>query len=126
MMLARDMDKIIYDDAFNTGGKKYAEMLSGTYRHVLAAHKLFEDEDGDLMYFSKENNSNGCVNTVDLTYPSAPLFLAYNPQLAKGMITSILKYTKSRRWDFDFAAHDLGTYPHANGNVYGNPWANDG
>lgn len=126
MMQARDMDKIIYDDAFNTGGKKYAEMLSGTYRHVLAAHKLFEDEDGDLMYFSKENNSNGCVNTVDLTYPSAPLFLAYNPQLAKGMITSILKYTKSRRWDFDFAAHDLGTYPHANGNVYGNPWANDG
>ncbi len=126
MAVARDMDKLIYEDGFNTGGKKYAEMLSGTYRHCLAAHKLFEDEDGDLMYFSKENNSNGCVNTVDLTYPSAPLFLSYNPQLEKGMITSILKYQKSGRWNYDFAAHDLGTYPHANGNVYGNPNANDG
>lgn len=126
MAYARDMDKLIYEDAFNTGGKKYAELLSGTYRHCLAAHKLFQDADGDIMYFSKENNSNGCVNTVDLTYPSAPIFLAYNPQLEKGMITSILKYQATGRWNFDYAAHDLGTYPHANGNVYGNPWANDG
>lgn len=131
MMVARDMDKLIYEDAFNAGGKKYAELLSGAYRQCMAAHKLFVDEDGDLMFFSKENNSNGCVNTVDLTYPSAPIFLVYNPQLEKGMITSILKYTYNKgqwqdRWNFDFAAHDLGTYPHANGNVYGNPWANDG
>lgn len=131
MMRSRDMDKLIYEDAFNTGGQKYAEMLSGTYRQVMAAHKLFQDNDGDLMFFSKENNSNGCVNTVDLTYPSAPIFLVYNPQLEKAMITSIMKYTYNKgewqsRWNFDFAAHDLGTYPHANGNVYGNPWANDG
>lgn len=126
MAVARDMDKLIYEDAFNAGGKKYAELLSGAYRQCMAAHKLFQDEDGDLMFFSKENNSNGCVNTVDLTYPSAPLFLAYNPELEKGMITSILKYQYTGRWNFDYAAHDLGTYPHANGNVYGNPWANDG
>lgn len=116
----REQDKTIYDDALKSGNDKYAELLSGSYRHVLAAHKLFEDKDGNLLYFSKENNSNGCVNTVDLTYPSSPLFLLYNTDLLKGMIRSILDYCgNSDRWGFkDFAAHDIGTYPHANGQVY--------
>ena len=47
---------------------------SASYRQVISAHKLFTDKEGNLLWFSKENNSNGCVNTVDLTYPSAPLF----------------------------------------------------
>lgn len=111
-------DKQIYDDGLSSGNYKYAELLSGCYRHVIAAHKIFQDNKGNLLFFSKENNSNGCVNTVDLTYPSAPLFLIYNTDLMKGMCTSILDYCESSRWGFDFAAHDLGTYPHANGQVY--------
>ncbi len=122
----RKQDKTIYDDGLAAGGLKYAELLSGTYRHVNAAHKLFKDDEGHLLFFSKENDSNGCVNTVDLTYPEAPLYLAYNPQLEKGMITSILEYEATGRWPYAFAAHDLGTYPHANGNVYGDPRRNDG
>ena len=111
-------DKQIYDDGLAAGNAKYAELLSGCYRHVIAAHKIFQDNKGNLLFFSKENNSNGCVNTVDLTYPSAPLFLIYNTDLMKGMCTSILDYCQSNRWGFDFAAHDLGTYPHANNQVY--------
>ena len=119
MERCRALDKQIYDDALRVGNTHYAEILSGVYRHVLAAHKLFEDNEGHLLYFSKENNSNGCVNTVDLTYPSAPLFLAYNPDLQKGMMTSIFEYSRSGRWTKPFAAHDIGTYPIANGQVYG-------
>ena len=119
MQRCRDFDKLIYDDGLQAGNTHYAEMLSATYRHVIAAHKLFQDEDGNLLFFSKENNSNGCVNTVDLTYPEAPLFLAYNPELQKAMMTSIFDYSLSGRWTKPFAAHDLGTYPIANGQVYG-------
>lgn len=119
MKRCRDFDATIYDDAYQVGGKKYADLLSGSYRHVIAAHKLFRDDEGTLLFFSKENDSNGCVNTVDLTYPESPLFLIYNPELQKAMMTSILDYSKSGRWTKPFAAHDLGQYPRANGQVYG-------
>ncbi len=119
MARCRQFDKTIYDDGMAAGGKQYAEILSGSYRHVMAAHKLFQDDEGNLLWFSKENNSNGCVNTVDLTYPEAPLFLVYNPELQKAMMTSIFDYSLSGRWTKPFAAHDLGTYPIANGQVYG-------
>ena len=119
MTRCRALDARIYDDGLASGNAHYAELLSGSYRQVIAAHKLFEDDGGRLLFFSKENNSNGCVNTVDLTYPSAPLFLLYNPELQKAMMTSIFEYTYTGRWSKTFAAHDLGTYPHANGQVYG-------
>ena len=119
MERCRALDEMIYDDAAKAGGQKYAEICSASYRQVMSAHKLFTDKEGNLLWFSKENNSNGCVNTVDLTYPSAPLFLIYNPDLEKAMMTSIFEYSASGRWNKPFAAHDVGTYPIANGQVYG-------
>ena len=118
MRRCRDFDEMIYTDAERAGGRKYAEILSAAYRQVIAAHKLFTDNEGRLMFFSKENASNGCINTVDLTYPSAPLFLVYNTELMKGMMTSIFEYSASGRWNKPFPAHDLGKYPIANGQAY--------
>ena len=118
MRKCREQDKVIYDDGFKSGGEKYAEILAGHYRLVIAAHKLFKDNQGNLLFFSKENNSNGSVNTVDLTYPSSPIFLLYNPELQKGMMTSIFEYSKTGKWTKPFACHDLGTYPIANGQTY--------
>ena len=119
MARCRAMDARIYDDGLASANAHYAELLSASYRQVIAAHKLFEDDGGRLLFFSKENNSNGCVNTVDLTYPSAPLFLIYNYELQKAMMTSIFEYSATGKWSKQFAAHDLGTYPIANGQVYG-------
>lgn len=99
-------------------GKDYQLILSAAARQVLAAHKLIRDPRGELLYFSKECHSNGCINTVDVTYPAVPMFLCYAPELVKAMLTAIFEFAGMPCWKFDFAPHDIGTYPLADGQVY--------
>jgi hypothetical protein len=106
-------------DLEREGGEHYAELAVLTYRQTLAAHKLVADVDGTPMLFSKENFSNGCIDTVDVAYPSSPFFLLLNPRLLEAQLRPIVEYARLPRWKWPFAPHDLGTYPLANGQVYG-------
>ena len=126
---ARDYDKLtqrcaafdaeLMGDLTQERGAKYAQLCALAYRQCFAAGKVVADANGQPLQFCKENHSNGCIGTSDVFYPMSPQFLLFGPSLAKSFLVPFMNYAASERWRFPFAPHDLGTYPHANGQVYG-------
>jgi hypothetical protein len=120
-LLTRSMafDNELMADMRVVGGEKYARLAALAYRQMLAAHKLVADSDGTAMFFPKENFSNGCIATVDVIYPSSPFTMLFSPVLLQAQLEPVMEYAAMSRWKWPFAPHDLGTYPLADGQVYG-------
>lgn len=116
---AAAFDAQLQQDAEAIGGTEYAFLCNMAYRQSVAAHKLICDEEGNILFLSKENDSNGCIGTVDVSYPSMPLFLMFNTEYVKGMLRPIFRFANCEVWEEDFAPHDVGRYPYAWGQVYG-------
>lgn len=112
-------DRELMSDLEAAGGLEYARLAALAYRQCFAAGKFVADANGQPIQFSKENHSNGCIATSDVFYPMSPQFLLFGPSLAKSFVVPFMEYAASDRWKFPFAPHDLGTYPKANGQVYG-------
>lgn len=112
-------DQQFMADFAGVGGPDYARFCALAYRQAIGAHKLAAGPKGEPMLFPKECFSNGCIGTVDVLYPAAPIFAMFNNELLKATATPVFEYAMTERWKFPFAPHDLGTYPLANGQVYG-------
>ncbi len=112
-------DRELAADLVAAGGQPYADICTLAYRQCFAAGKFVADTNGQPLQFSKENHSNGCIATSDILYPMSPQFLLFGPTLTKSVLVPFMEYASSERWKFPFAPHDLGQYPHANGQRYG-------
>ena len=116
---AERYDAELQKDLVATGGPEYAAIAALAFRQAIAAHKLVEDENGVPFFMPKENFSNGSISTVDVLYPSMPMFLFLNPKLVEAQLEPVVRYAQTSHWKFPFAPHDLGVYPLANGQLYG-------
>src|ERR1700721_3677726 len=103
-------DAALTADMLKAGGDEYAYLTTLVFRQTIAAHKLVADLDGAPMLFSKENDSNGCIDTVDVPYPSSPFFLFFNPELLQAQLEPLMRYASLPRWRFPFAPHGLGRF----------------
>lgn len=115
---ADEFDRRLAADA-GAIGQDYLLITRAAVRQTMAAHKLVQTVSGELLFLSKECHSNGCIATVDITYPSMPMFLLYNPDLIAGMLRPIFTFARMPVWQFDFAPHDAGTFPYCLGQTYG-------
>ena len=119
MTRCETFDRELMSDLTAAGGQEYANLAALAYRQCFAAGKFVADANGQPIQFCKENHSNGCVSTSDVFYPMSPQFLLFGPSLAKSFVVPFMNYAACERWKFPFAPHDLGTYPKADGQVYG-------
>ncbi|MGA2540094.1 MAG: DUF4965 domain-containing protein [Verrucomicrobiota bacterium] len=110
-----EFDRDLMRDLEKAGGRQYATLGALAYRQTIGMHDLVADSKGMPLLFSKEPSSSGNIDTVDVIYPSIPLFMLFNPGLVRAMLVPLLDYCNSPIIKHDSCPHDLGIYPHATG-----------
>ncbi|KAK7695932.1 hypothetical protein QCA50_000571 [Cerrena zonata] len=93
------------------------------YSSALSRAKAFDAQDSsgafnasDVLLFMKEISSDGNVNTVDVIFPSWPLFLYTNPTLGKQLLLPLFEYQATGQYPNKWSVHDMGAnYPKALG-----------
>jgi hypothetical protein len=112
---ANALDASITSAAVSAGGVHYASLCAVATRQAFGGVELVNTTAAPWM-FLKEISSDGNVSTIDVVYPSFPIFYYLNPTLLSLLIAPILAYAESGLWPKTFCLHDLGSsYPNASG-----------
>jgi hypothetical protein len=118
--LSSELDDKIDKDSKAAAGDNYAILTTLAARQAFGATQLVGTEDKHYL-FLKEISSNGNTQTVDVIYPTAPIFYYTNPELVKLLLDPHFENQESGHYPNKYAIHDLGThYPNATGHADGN------
>ncbi|TBU49426.1 hypothetical protein BD309DRAFT_76359 [Dichomitus squalens] len=101
----------------------YADIVALSVRQALGAIEITVSKDStgkfntsDITTFLKEISSDGNVNTVDVVFPSWPIFLYTNPAIGKQLLLPLFEYQATGQYPNKWAVHDMGSsYPKAVG-----------
>ncbi len=120
---AADIDCAVTDKALNIS-KHYADIVALSVRQSFAAVEFTIPESDhnvtDVMAFIKEISSDGNVNTLDIIFPTFPIYYVTNPDIIRLLLEPVLRYLQAGRWPREWAIHDIGSsYPNADGHDTG-------
>ncbi|KAI1787276.1 hypothetical protein LXA43DRAFT_716833 [Ganoderma leucocontextum] len=118
---ANQFDSQVSNDA-NRISSGYASLVALSIRQTFGAIEITVPQHNDgsfdtsnVLTFMKQM-ADASVNTVDVIYPSWPLFLYTNPTIAKSLIMPLLQYQTSGQYPNRWCVHDMGSnYPNATG-----------
>ncbi|TVY81710.1 Glutaminase A [Lachnellula suecica] len=113
------VDHAIAHDALAAGGQDYLTITSLSVRQAFAGVQLCGTIDKPYL-FLKEISSDGNLQTVDVLFPSIPIFLYANPILIKYMLDPLYENQEAGLFPQKYSIHDLGShYPQATGHPSG-------
>lgn len=117
--LTTTFDNKVAGDANAAAGADYVTITSLAVRQAFAATFLAGTPDTPYL-FLKEISSDGNVNTVDVIFPSHPIWLYSNPQLLKLLLDPLFINQESGQYPNMYSMHDVGAhYPNATGHPDG-------
>ncbi|KAI0650359.1 DUF1793-domain-containing protein [Trametes meyenii] len=118
---AKAFDAKVDADA-NKISADYASIVELSIRQGFGAVETTVGRDGDsfntsdVLTFMKEISSDGNVNTVDVIFPSWPLFLYTEPKIGKQLLLPLFEYQATGQYPNKWSVHDMGaSYPKAVG-----------
>ncbi|CZT51621.1 probable glutaminase A [Rhynchosporium secalis] len=113
------LDHKIAVDSLKTGGQDYLTITSLSARQAFGAVQLCGTPAKPYL-FLKEISSDGNTQTVDVLFPTMPIFLYLNPSLVKYMLDPLYENQEAGRFPQTYSLHDLGAnYPRAIGHPTG-------
>jgi len=114
-------DRKLMEETSSVGGEKYAQVCALAYRQALSSQKLvWNDKLQTVWNFQKEASTDGDLQTMDVIYPTSPLYMYVNPELLKLALAPVLTYANNETnttYNDPFSPHQLGTYPIADANT---------
>jgi hypothetical protein len=112
-------DETLAVDSLAAGGEDYLTITSLSVRQAFAGVQLCGTSEKPYL-FLKEISSDGNIQTVDVLFPSMPIFLYSNPILLKYLLDPLFENQEAGLFPQTYAMHDLGaSYPRAIGHPTG-------
>jgi hypothetical protein len=117
---ANALDTRVLTDAYKAEGQAYADIVSFSLRQAIGGTEFGGNKSSPILYL-KEISSDGNMQTVDVMFPSTPVYYYLNADFIKYLLEPLFYQMEGGYWPKPFSIHDVGShYPNASGHADGN------